>query len=85
MRAYSVNVLERERSGFLPDASHREVTVGAACGGAGARVVDVGDQGVGRGADHGLQVDAGVRQRGDGQSPLPAQPGGQPGAGEPGH
>lgn len=61
------------------------MTVGAAGRGAGARVVDVGHQGVGRGADHGLQVDAGVRQRRDGQSPLPAEPRRQSGAGEPRH
>lgn len=57
--------------------------VGAAGGRAGARVVDVGHQGAGRGADHGLQVDAGVGQRGDGQRPLPAEARRQARAGEP--
>lgn len=71
--------------GELPESSDRQVSVGAAGGRAGARVVDVGDQRVGRGADHRLQVDAGVRQRRDGQRPLPAQPGRQSGAGEPRH
>lgn len=61
------------------------MSVRAAGGRAGARVVDVGHQRVGRGADHRLQVDAGVRQRGDGQRPLPAQSGSQPRAGEPRH
>ncbi len=72
-------------SGELPESSDRQVSVGAAGRRAGARVVDVGDQRVGRGADHRLEVDAGVRQRRDGQSPLPAQPGRQSGAGEPRH
>lgn len=69
---------------MIPDSrADGEVSVRAAGGRAGAGVVDVCDQRVGRGSDHGLQVDAGVGQRRDGQSPLPAQPGGQPRAGEP--
>lgn len=61
------------------------MSVGAAGGRAGARVVDVGHQRVGRRADHRLQVDARVRQRRDGQRPLPAEPGRQARAGEPRH
>ena len=70
---------------MVPDAPDGEVSIGAAGGGAAAGVVDVGHQGVGRGADHGLQVDAGVGEGRDGQRPLTTQPGGEPGAGEPGH
>ena len=70
---------------MLPEASDRQVSVRAAGRRAGARVVDVGDQRVGRSADHRLQVDAGVGQRRDGQRPLPAQPRRQSGAGEPRH
>lgn len=69
----------------LPEPSDRQVSIGAAGGRAGARVVDVRHQRVRRGADHRLEVDAGVGQRRDGQSPLPAQPGRQSGAGEPRH
>ena len=61
------------------------MSVGTAGGRAGARVVDVRHQRVGRSTDHRLEVDAGVGQRGDGQRPLPAEPGRQSGAGEPGH
>lgn len=50
------------------------MTVGAAGGGAGARVVEHGDEGVGRVADHGLQVKAVLREGRDGQGPLPAGP-----------
>lgn len=57
------------------------MSVGAAGGGAGAGVVEDGDQGVGGGADHGLQVEAGVRERGDGQGTLPG-PLGDPRTGE---
>lgn len=72
-------------SGDAPDPSHGQVSVGAAGGRAGAGVVDVGHQRVGRRADHRLQVDAGVRQRRDGQRPLPAEPGRQARAGEARH
>ena len=48
------------------------MAVGAGPAGVAAGV-DEGHQGVGRGADHRLQVHAGVRQRGDGQRPLLAQ------------
>lgn len=61
------------------------MSIGAAGGGTGPRVVDVGDERTGRGADHRLQVDASVRQRRDGQRSLPAQPGRQPGTGKPRH
>lgn len=61
------------------------MSVGAAGGRAGAGVVDVGHQRVGRRADHRLQVDARVRQRRDGQRPLPAEPGRQARTGEPRH
>ena len=47
--------------GGPPDPADGEVSVGAAGGRAGAGVVDVGHQGVGRRTDHGLEVDAGVR------------------------
>lgn len=57
--------------GASPDGPGREVSVGAAGGRAGAGVVEDGDQRVGGGADHGLQVEAVVRQRGNGQGPLP--------------
>lgn len=75
----------RARPSVSPESSNRQVSVGAAGGGAGPRVVDVGDQRTGRGADHRLQVDASVRQRRDGQRSLPAQPGRQPGAGKTRH
>lgn len=58
----------------IPDGSSREVTVGAAGGGAGARVVQHGDERVGRVADHRLQVEAVLRERRDGQRALPAGP-----------
>lgn len=45
-------------AGKLPDGSSREVTVGATGGGAGAGVVEHGDERVGRVANHGLQVKA---------------------------
>ena len=48
------------------------MAIGAGPAGVAAGV-DEGHQGVGRGADHRLQVHAGVRQRGDGQRPLLAQ------------
>lgn len=67
---------------YVPDAADREVPIRAAGGRAGARVVDVGHQGVGRGPDHGLQVDAGVGERRDGQRSLPAQARRQARAGE---
>jgi len=51
------------------------VTIGAAGGGAGARVVQQRvDEGVGRVADHGLKVEAVLRERRDGQGALPAGP-----------
>lgn len=62
----------------LPDGSSREVTVRAAGGGAGARVVQHRDKGVGRVSDHGLQVEAVLRERGNRQRPLPAGPGWKP-------
>lgn len=58
--------------------------VGSAGGGAGARVVEHGDQRVGRVPDPGLQVEAVVGERRDGQRALPAGPGRQPRAGETG-
>lgn len=67
---------------LLPDGARREVTVGAAGGRAGAGVVEHGDEGVGRVADHGLQVEAVLRQRRDGQRALPAGPRWQPRARE---
>lgn len=57
---------------FLPDGSGREVTVGAAGGRAGAGIVEHGDEGVGRVADHGLQVEAVLGERRDGQRAFPA-------------
>lgn len=54
------------------DAAHREMTVGTGTVGVAARV-DKGHQGVGGCADYSLQVDAGIRQRRDGQSSLFAQ------------
>ena len=69
----------------VPDAPDGEVPVRAAGVGAGAGVIDVGHQRVGRGTDHGLQVDAGVRHGRDRECPLPTQPGRQSGAGETGH
>lgn len=65
------------RGRTLPDGSSREVTVGATGGGAGARVVEHGDEGVGRVADHGLQVKAVLREGRDRQRALPAGPGRQ--------
>lgn len=50
------------------------MTVGAAGGRAGARVVEYVDEGVGRVANHGLQVEAVLGQGGDGQRALPAGP-----------
>lgn len=73
-----------EEPGTLPDGAGGQVAVGAAGGGAGARVVEYVDEGVGRVADHGLQVEAVLGERGDGQRALPAGPRGQPGAGEAG-
>lgn len=67
---------------WLPDPSDWKVPIGAAGGWAGTGVVDVGHQGVGWGADHGLQVNAGIWQWGDRQRPLPAQSGCQPWARE---
>lgn len=66
------------RAGQLPDGSSREVSVGAAGGWAGAGVVKHGDEGVGRVADHGLQVKAVLGERRDGQGPLPARTRRQP-------
>ena len=68
-----------------PESAGRQVPVGAAGSRAASRVVDVGHQRVGRGPDHALQVEAGVRERGDGQRPLAAQAGRHPGAGETRH
>lgn len=48
------------------------MTVGAASRRAGARVVEHGDEGVGRVADHSLQVEAVLREGRDGQGALPA-------------
>lgn len=73
------------RGDGVPESPNRQVSVRAAGGRAGSGVVDVRHQGVGRGPDHGLEVDAGVRQGRDGQRPLPAESGRQSGAGEPGH
>lgn len=50
------------------------MTVGAAGGGAGAGVVEHGDEGVGRVADHRLQVEAVLGEGRDGQRALPAGP-----------
>lgn len=58
------------------------MTVGAAGGGAGAGVVEHGDERVGRVADHGLQVKAVLGERRDGQGALPAGPRRQPRARE---
>ncbi len=66
----------------LPDGSSREVAVGAAGGGAGARVVQHGDERVGRVADHRLQVKAMLGEGWYGQRPLPAGPRRQPWARE---
>lgn len=55
---------------LLPNGPGREVSIGATGGRAGAGVVEDGDQRVGGGADHGLQVEAGVREGGDGQGPF---------------
>ncbi len=69
----------------VPDGPDGEVAVRAAGSRAGAGVIDVGHQRVGRGADHGLQVDAGIRDWRDGQRSLPAHPRRQSGTGETGH
>lgn len=69
----------------LPEPSHRQVSVRAAGGRAGARVVDVGHERVGRRADHRLEVDASVGQRRDRQRSLPAESWRQPGTGETRH
>lgn len=69
----------------VPDGPDGEVAVRAAGSRAGAGIIDVGHQRVGRGADHGLQVDAGIRDRRDGQRSLPAHPRRQSGTGETGH
>lgn len=58
------------------------MTVGAAGGGAGARVVEHGDERVGRVADHGLQVEAVLGEGRDGQGALSAGPRRQPRARE---
>lgn len=58
------------------------MTVGAAGGGAGAGVVEHGDERVGRVADHGLQVKAVLGEGRDGQGALPAGPRWKPRAGE---
>lgn len=50
------------------------MTVGAAGGGAGARVVQHGDERVGRVANHRLQVKAVLGEGRDGQRALPAGP-----------
>lgn len=50
------------------------MTVGATSGGAGARVVEHGDEGVGRVADHGLQVKAVLGEGRDRKGALPAGP-----------
>lgn len=67
---------------MVPDGASGEVAVGAAGGGAGAGVVEHGDEGVGRGANHGLQVEAVLGEGGDGEGALPAGPRGQPRTGE---
>lgn len=67
------------------DGPDGEVAVRAAGSRAGTGVIDVGHQRVGRGADHGLQVDAGIRDWRDGQRSLPANPRRQSGTGETGH
>lgn len=69
----------------VPDGPDGEMAVRAAGSRAGAGVIDVGHQRVGRGADHGLQVDAGIRDRRDGQRSFPAHPRRQSGTGETGH
>lgn len=61
-------------AGQLPYGSSREMTVGATSGGAGARVVEHGDEGVGRVADHGLQVKAVLGEGRDRKGALPAGP-----------
>lgn len=58
------------------------MAVGAAGGGAGAGVVEHGDEGVGRVADHRLQVEAVLGEGRDGQRALPAGPRWQPRARE---
>lgn len=61
------------------------MAIGATSGRAGAGATkDAAYQGVGRGANHGLEVETVVRQWGTGQGPLSTGPGGEPGAGEPG-
>lgn len=69
----TINQELQEHSGqFLPDGPSREVTVRAAGRRAGAGIVEHGDEGVGRVADHGLQVKAVLREGWDGQRAFPA-------------
>ena len=58
------------------------MTVGAAGGRAGAGVVEHGDERVGGVADPRLQVEAVLREGGDGQGALPVRPRWQPRARE---
>lgn len=66
----------------LPESSGGQVAVGAAGGRAGAGAAEDADQRAGRGADHGLQVEAVVRQGRQGQGPLAAGAGSDSGTGE---